>query len=88
MLESKLGASCESRSACMGKGLCQEGIVSLNIWQMNNISEVNGSIHKLTHFGNLGAVSSLAGLQKQSFHLLQLNEVTIISLVLEGQNSE
>lgn len=70
-----------------GQGLSQEGIVSLNIWQMNNVSEVRGSIHRITHFGNLGTVSSVAELQKQSFHLLQLNQVTITSLVLEGQNT-
>lgn len=70
-----------------GQGLCQEGIASLNIWQMNAVSEVSGSVHKLTHFGSLGAVSSVAGLQKQSFGLLQLNQVAITSLALEGQTT-
>lgn len=70
-----------------GQGLCQEGIASLNIWQMNAVSEVSGSVHRLMHFGSLGAVSSVAGLQKQSFGLLQLNQVTITSLALEGQNT-
>lgn len=77
----------EVRKCIHVQGLCQEGIVSLNIWQMNNIIDVNGSVHKLTHFGNLGTVSSGAGLWNQSFGLLQLNQVTITSLVLEGQNS-
>lgn len=70
-----------------GQGLCQEGIVPRNFWQMNNVSEVSGSIHKLTHFGNLGPTCSVAGLQKQSFGLLQLNQMTKISPTLEGQNT-
>lgn len=70
-----------------GQSWFQEGIVPLLFWQMNNVNEVNGSIQKLIPFGDLGPACSVYGLQKQSFGLLQLNQMTKISLTLEGQNT-
>lgn len=73
---------------CMsGQSWFQERIVSLLFWQMNNVNEVNGSTHNLIPFGDLGPAYSVYGLQKQSSGLLQLNQMTKISLTLEGQNT-